>query len=152
MVEWIYEYGDDTSSPEIHWPVRRLKVKKLARTLLQLDPEFVPLEGPQGDVELHHQDKRLGVITYLHSRGVIIFFPYMAYSVYSRAVLGICFTYIRLLAQLGNFWCYDPQLNAIFPAEQPDAIDLVARMMDASLPKQMQQPTHYTLPDTFESG
>ena len=46
---------------------------------------------------LHFPDENLGIVLYAHDRGLIIFFPYMAYSVYSRIVLGIVYTYIRFL-------------------------------------------------------
>jgi hypothetical protein len=135
MIEWLYENGQREDVPEVHWPVRRLRPKALARHLLQLDPHLIPVQGPSEDVELHYPDDKMGIVLYLHDRGIIIFFPYMAYSVYSRVVLGICYTYIRYLYDAARFWSFDPQLNMISFADDYQSIDETALLMDAIMPR-----------------
>src|SRR6187402_3619111 len=97
MIEWLFVNGQDASQPEAFWPVRKLKPKALARHMLRLDPSLKPFQGPGNDVELHYPDPNIGIVLYLHDRGVILFFPYMSYGIYSRIILGICYTYIRYL-------------------------------------------------------
>ena len=137
MIDWLYENGQG-QSPEWHWPVRKIRQKALARHMLRLDPSLVPLQAPGGDVELHYPDERIGLVMYIHDRGVILFFPYMAYSIYSRVVLGICYTYIRFLYDAAGFWSFDPQLNVISYADDFVSIEDTAALMDQMLPKQLQ--------------
>src|SRR5690349_21825556 len=54
MLDWLFQYGQSQDQPEIHWPVRRLKTKALARALLKLDPMLIPVQGPGDDIELHY--------------------------------------------------------------------------------------------------
>jgi len=135
MLDWLFTHGQSNNQPERFWPVRKLKPRALARLLLKLDPHLIPLQGPSEDVELHFPDKQLGVVLYLHDRGVILFFPYMAYSVYSRVVLGICYTYIRYLYDLAGFWSFDPQLNILSYADDFQSLEDTALLMDAIMPK-----------------
>ncbi len=135
MLDWLFQYGQSTNQPEAHWPVRRIKPKKLAQLMLKLDPYLVPVKGPGDDVELHYPNENLGLVLYTHERGVILFFPYMSYSVYSRLVLGICYTYIRYLYDAGGFWSYDPQLNVISYADDFQSIEDTARLMDKIMPR-----------------
>jgi hypothetical protein len=137
MLDWLFQYGQSQDQPEAHWPVKRLKPKALARTLLKLDPMLIPVQGPGDDVELHYPDTNLGIVMYLHDRGVIMFFPYMAYGVYSRIVLGICYTYIRYLYDAFGFWSYDPQLNVLSYADDFQSIEDTAQLMEALLPKML---------------
>lgn len=135
MLDWLFQYGQSTDQPEAHWPVRRIRPKALARLMLRLDPTLVPVQGPGDDVELHYPNELLGVVLYAHERGVILFFPYMAYSVYSRLVLGICYTYIRFLYDNVGFWSYDPQLNVISYADDFQSIEETALLMDRIMPR-----------------
>lgn len=137
MMEWLFENGQRGDQPETFWPVRRLKQRALARHMLKLDPTLVPVAGPGGDIELHYPDEQMGVVLYLHDRGVIVFFPYMAYSVYSRVVLGICYTYIRFLYEAAGFWSYDPQLNVLSYADDFQSIEETAMLMDQMLPRML---------------
>jgi hypothetical protein len=139
MVEWLYERGQDQGQPEVFWPVRRLKPRALARHMLLLDPLLRAVPGPGDDIELHYPDENMGIVLYLHDRGVIIFFPYMAYSVYSRIVLGICYVYIRHLFDVAGFWSYDPQLNVLSYADDFQSIEDTALLMDAVMPKLLKQ-------------
>lgn len=134
-LEWLFQHGQSTDQPEQFWPVYKIRQRVLARLLLRLDPTLTPAQGPGDDVELHHPDERLGVVLYIHDRGVIIFFPYMAYSVYSRIVLGIIYTYIRFLYDVLGFWSYDPQLNIISYADDYQSLEETAVMMDDIMPK-----------------
>jgi hypothetical protein len=77
MLEWLFENGQSTDQPERFWPVRKIKQKALARRMLQLDATLVPLEGPGSDIELHYPNSEIGIVLYIHDRGVILFFPYM---------------------------------------------------------------------------
>lgn len=138
MVEWLYQNGHSDTEPELFWPVRKLRQKALARHMLRLDPSLIPTQGPGGDVELHYPDEQIGIVLYIHDRGVIVFFPYMAYSVYSRVVLGMCYTYIRFLYDAAGFWSFDPQLNIISFADDFVSIEDTAALMDQMLPKQLQ--------------
>jgi len=117
--------------------VRRLKPRALARHMLRLDPLLKPVPGPGGDVELHYPDEQMGIVLYIHERGILLFFPYMAYSIYARVVLGICYTYIRYLYDAAGFWSYDPQLNVISYADDYQSIDDTALWMDNVLPRML---------------
>jgi len=135
MLEWLYEHGQDSDQPEQFWPVRKLHPKALARHMLRLDPHLIPLPGPGNDVELHFPDDEMGIVLYVHDRGIIIFFPYMAYGIYSRVVLGIIYTYIRYLYDAAGFWSFDPQLNVISFADDFQSIEDTALLMDQIMPK-----------------
>lgn len=135
MLDWLFKYGQSDDQPEAHWPVREINPKALARLLIKLDPSFRAVHGPAGDVELHHSDERLGIIFYLHQRGVILFFPYMAYGVLSRVVLGMCYTYIRYLYDVAGFWSYDPQLDILSYADDFQSLEQTALLMDKIMPK-----------------
>lgn len=139
MIDWLFENGQASDQPEAFWPVRKLRPKALARHMLRLDPLLVPVKGPQGDVELHYPDQNIGIVLYLHERGVIIFFPYMSYSVYSRIVLGICYTYIRFLFDAAGFWSFDPQLNVLSYADDFQSIEDTADLMDVMLPRLLKE-------------
>lgn len=135
MLEWLFANGQSTTQPEKFWPVRKLKPKALARLMLRLDASLLAVPGAGEDVELHFPDERLGIVLYAHDRGLIIFFPYMSYSVYSRIVLGICYTYIRFLYDAAGFWSYDPQLNVLSYADDYQSIEDTAMLMDRIMPK-----------------
>lgn len=135
MMEWLFENGQDPNQPEAFWPVKKLKTKALARHMLRLDPTLKPIQGPGGDIELHFPDENMGIVLYIHDRGVIIFFPYMSYSIYSRIVLGICYTYIRYLFDAVGFWSFDPQLNIISYADDFQSMEDTAMLMDSIMPK-----------------
>lgn len=134
-MEWLYENGQDPHQPEQFWPVKKIRRKALARHMLRLDPDLVPMQGPAGDIELHYPDSTMGIVLYIHDRGIILFFPYMAYSVYSRVVLGICYTYIRYLYDAVGFWSFDPQLNIMSFADDFQSIEETAILMDNLMPK-----------------
>ncbi len=135
MLDWLFEHGQSTDQPEQYWPVRRIKPRSLARLMLRLDPALDAKRGPGEDVELHYPNAQLGIVMYIHDRGVILFFPYMAYSVYSRLVLGICYTYIRYLYDMVGFWSYDPQLNVLSYADDFQSMEDTAVLMDRLMPK-----------------
>jgi hypothetical protein len=136
MIDWLYENGARSDLPEIYWPIRKIRVKALARALLRLDPTLRAFPSAQeGDVELHYPDETMGIVLYVHDRGVIVFFPYLAYGVYSRVVLGICYTYIRFLYELAGFWHYDPQLNRLGFADDYLHLERVAVLMDKVMPR-----------------
>jgi hypothetical protein len=137
MLEWLYENGQRTDLPEAWWPVRKIKPYALARRMLRLDNTLVPLQGPGSDVELHYPNAELGIVLYLHDRGVILFFPYMAYSIYSRVVLGICFTYIRYLYDVAGFWSFDPQLNTLSYGGDYQTLERTAVLMDRVMPRML---------------
>lgn len=137
MLDWLFQNGQSQDQPEAFWPVKRIKPRALARTMLKLDPMLIPVQGPGEDVELHYPDTNLGIVLYVHDRGVILFFPYMAYSVYARVVLGICYTYIRYLYDMYGFWSFDPQLNVLSYADDFQSIEDTARLMEALLPKML---------------
>ena len=136
MMEWLYQYGL-SEQPEAHWPVRKVKPMLLAKLLLEFDPNLKPVQGPGVDVELHYPDERLGLLLYVHERGVIIFFPYMAYNVLSKIVVGIAYTYISFLYQAAGFWSYDPQLNVLSYADDFQSMDEAVRLMDEAMPKML---------------
>lgn len=135
MVEWLYANGQRQDVPEAHWPVRKIHQRALARLLLRLDPHLRPVPGPGQDVELHYPNAQMGIVLYVHERGVVLFFPYMAYSVYSRVVLGICYTYIRYLYEVAGFWSFDPQLNVLSFADDYQSIEDTALLMDKIMPR-----------------
>lgn len=135
MIQWLYENGQHAEHPEAFWPVRKLRRKALARHMLRLDPHLIAHQGPSGDIELHYPNDTMGIVLYIHDRGVILFFPYMAYSVYSRVVLGICYTYIRYLYEVAHFWSFDPQLNIISYADDFQSIEDTVLLMDELMPK-----------------
>lgn len=139
MIEWLYEHGQDDSQPEVYWPVRRIDPKALARHMWRLDPNLKPYQGPGNDVELHFPDPNIGIVLYIHDRGIILFFPYMAYSIYSRVILGICYTYIRFLYDAAGFWSFDPQLNILSYADDFQSIEETAALMDAAMPKLLKE-------------
>ena len=135
MLDWLFKYGQSDDQPELHWPVREINPRALARLMLRLDPELVAAPGPEDDVELHYPDDRLGIVLYIHNRGMIIFFPYMSDGIFSRIVLGICYTYIRYLYDAAGFWSYDPQLDVLSYADDFQSIDDTALLMDKIMPK-----------------
>jgi hypothetical protein len=135
MLEWLFENGQSVDQPERNWPVRKLKPRALARLMLRLDPELIAVQGPGNDIELHYPNTELGIVLYIHERGIILFFPYMAYSIYSRVVIGICYTYIRYLYDAIGFWSFDPQLNVLSYADDFQSMEDTARLMDAVMPK-----------------
>jgi len=135
MLQWLFENGESKDQPEQYWPVRQIKPRALARMMLRLDPSLKAVEGPGEDVELHYPDEHLGIVLYIHERGMIIFFPYMQYGVFSRIVLGICYTYIRYLYDEGGFWSYDPQLDILSYADDFQSIEDTAVLMDKILPR-----------------
>lgn len=135
MLDWLFQHGQSDDQPEQFWPVRKLKPKALARALLRLDPSLEPVPGPGDDVELHYPDPNLGIVLYVHDRGMIVFFPYMPFGVFSRIVLGICYTYIRYLYDEAGFWSYDPQLNVLSYADDFQSIEDTALLMDKVMPR-----------------
>jgi hypothetical protein len=135
MMEWLFENGQEQEQPENFWPVRKLKPKTLARYMLRLDPTLKAIEGPGGDIELHYPDPNIGIVLYIHDRGIILFFPYMSYSIYSRIILGISYTYIRYLYDKVGFWSFDPQLDVISYADDFQSMEDTAMLMDAVMPK-----------------
>lgn len=137
MVNWLMENGMRQDLPEAYWPIYKLKPRPLARLLLRLDPSLMPVQGAGEDVELHYPNKQMGIVLYVHDRGVILFFPYMAYTLYSRIVLGICYTYVRYLYDHVGFWSYDPQLDIISFADDFKSIEDTARLMDSIIRKQL---------------
>lgn len=139
MLDWLYQNGQSTDQPEEFWPVRKIKPKALARLLLRLDNTLIPIQGPGNDVELHYPNPEIGIVLYTHERGLIMFFPYMAYGVYSRIVLGICYTYIRYLYDAAGFWSFDPQLNVLSYADDFQSLEDTAMLMDKIMPKLLSQ-------------
>lgn len=135
MLDWLFEHGQSDDQPEPFWPVRKLRPKAVARMMMRLDPALIPVQGPGNDIELHYPNDQLGIVLYIHDRGVILFFPYMAYSVYSRIVLGICYTYVRHLYDQAGFWSFDPQLNVLSYADDFQSIEDTALLMDKIMPK-----------------
>jgi hypothetical protein len=135
MLDWLFEYGQRNDMPEEHWPVRKIKPHVLARQMIKLDSTLVPVQGPGQDVELHFPNAEIGIVLYAHDRGVILFFPYMAYSVYSRVVLGICYTYIRFLYDIAGFWSFDPQLDILSSGDDYQALEETALLMDKIMPR-----------------
>jgi hypothetical protein len=135
MVEWLYAHGQRQDVPEAHWPVRRIHQRALARHILRLDPQLRAVQAPGNDVELHYPNEHMGIVLYVHDRGVVLFFPYMAYSIYSRIILGICYTYIRYLYDAAGFWSFDPQLNVVSYADDYQSIEETALLMDRIMPR-----------------
>lgn len=136
-LEWLFQYGQSTDQPEVFWPVRKINPRALARLMLRLDHTLIPVPGAGYDVELHHPNKELGIILYMHERGMIVFFPYMSYGVFSRVVLGICYTYIRYLYDAAGFWSYDPQLNILSYADDFQSLEDTAMLMDKIMPRML---------------
>ena len=137
MLDWLFVHGQSEDQPEQFWPVRKIRPYALTRKMLRLDPDLIAYQGPGSDVELHYPNEQLGIVLYIHDRGVILFFPYMAYSVYSRLVLGICYTYIRYLYDSVGFWSFDPQLNVISYADDFQSIEDTAVLMDRLVPRML---------------
>lgn len=135
MLDWLFQHGQSDDQPEAHWPVKGIQPRVLARTLLRFDPTLIAVPGPGEDIELHYPDEQLGIVMYIHDRGLILFFPYMPYGVFSRAVLGICYTYIRFLFDTAGFWSYDPQLDVISYADDFQSIEETAMLMDKIMPR-----------------
>jgi hypothetical protein len=135
MLDWLFQNGQSDDQPEEFWPVREINPEALARTMHNLDPTLIPFDGPGEDVELHYPSKELGIILYIHNRGIILFFPYMPFGVYSRIVLGICYTYIRYLYDVAGFWSYDPQLEILSYADDFQSIEETSMLMDKVMPK-----------------
>lgn len=135
MLDWLFAWGQSDDQPELYWPVYRIKPRVLARLMLKLDPDLIAVQGPDGDIELHYPDEKLNIVLYIHNRGVILFFPYMPYGVFSRIVLGICYTYIRYLYDELGFWSYDPQLDIVSYADDFQSIEDTAMLMDKVMPK-----------------
>lgn len=138
MLDWLFQHGQSEGQPEKYWPVMRIKPRALARNLMRFDPQLIAVPGPADDIELHYPDEELGIIFYIHERGVIIFFPYMPFGAFSRIVLGICYTYIRYLYDANGFWSFDPQLNILSYADDFKSIEDTALMMDQMMPKLLQ--------------
>lgn len=135
MLDWLFQHGQSDDQPEAFWPVRKILPRALARLMLHLDPSLEAVQGPGEDVELHYPDPELGIVLYIHDRGIIIFFPYMPFGIYSRIVLGICYTYIRYLYDEAGFWSFDPQLNILSYADDFQSIEETALLMDKVMPK-----------------
>lgn len=135
MLDWLFEFGQSEDQPERFWPVRKIDPRALSRNLLKLDPKLVAVPGPDDDVELHYPDEQLGIVMYVHERGVILFFPYMPYSMFSQIVLGICYTYIRYLYDAHGFWSFDPQLDVISYADDFQSIEETIYLMDKIMPR-----------------
>ncbi len=135
MLDWLFQNGQSDDQPEKYWPVRKIRPRALARLMLRLDPSLEAVQGPGDDVELHFPDPELGIVLYIHERGVIIFFPYMPFGIYSRIVLGICYTYIRYLYDEAGFWSFDPQLNMLSYADDFQSIEDTALLMDKVMPR-----------------
>ena len=137
MLEWLFDHGQSQDKPERFWPVRQVNPHALARTMLRLDANLIAMQGPGNDVELHYPDENLGIVLYIHDRGVIIFFPYMPFGVYSRIVLGICYVYIRYLYDMLGFWSYDPQLDVLSFADDFQSIEDTVMLMDKVMPRML---------------
>lgn len=138
MLAWLFENGQAQDKPEAFWPVRGVNPHALARTMLRLDPNLIPMQGPGNDVELHYPDENLGIVFYIHDRGAIIFFPYMSFSIFARIVLGICYVYIRYLYDVLGFWSYDPQLDVLSYADDFQSIEDTIMLMDKVMPRMLE--------------
>ena len=134
MIEWLFRYAGDQQQPEAYFPVRKINPKALARVLLRLDPSLLPQQGDGGSVVLHYAMQELGIRLLIHSRGIILMFPYMG-GMLARITLGIAYTYIRFLYEQAGFWSYDPQLNVISFADDYQSIDETAELMEQLLPR-----------------
>jgi hypothetical protein len=139
MVEWLAEHGGDAAQPEAWIPVRRLKIKPLARALLRFDPTLQPEQGEHGAVLLRYPAPELDLALLIHERGVIVRFPWMG-SLLAQIVLRICHTYIQFLYQRAGFWSYDPQLNLISYAGDFETIDEIAALMEEWMPRLLDAP------------
>jgi hypothetical protein len=140
MVEWLAEHGADAAQPEAWIPVRRLKIKPLARALLHFDPTLQPEQGEHGAVLLRYPAPELDLALLIHERGVIVRFPWMG-SLLAQIVLRICHTYIQFLYQRAGFWSYDPQLNLISYAGDFETIDEIVALMEEWMPRLLDAPT-----------
>ena len=136
MVEWLTAHSGDPLQPEAFIPVRKLRVKALARALLHFDPTLIPEQGPDGAVLLRYPAPELDLALLIHERGVIVRFPWMG-SLLAQIVLRICHTYIQFLYQRAGFWSFDPQLNLISYAGDFETIDEQVRLMEAWLPRML---------------
>lgn len=134
MLEWLIHHAADTTQPEAHFPVRKLKPYALARILLKLDPSLIPEQVDGGNVILHYPIRDLGIRLMIHDRGLVVLLP-IAASTLARIMLGISYTYIRYLFEEGGFWSFDPQLNVISYADDYQSIDEAAEFMEQLLPK-----------------
>ena len=134
MIDWLYQNGMSADQPEVFWPVRKLKTARIARIILDFDPTLLPEPGGDGDVTLHYPLAEIGLRLYIHSRGVIVLFPFSG-GMLARVVLGIAYTYIRFLSENGGFWSFDPQLNTILFADDLRTLDETAALMESLLPK-----------------
>ncbi len=139
MVEWLAQHGSDVLQPEAYVPVRKLKIKPLARALLRFDPTLLPEQGEDGAVLLRYPAPELDLALLIHERGVIVRFPWMG-SLLAQIVLRICHTYIQFLYQRAGFWSYDPQLNLISYAGDFETIDEIVALMEAWLPRLLESP------------
>jgi hypothetical protein len=139
MVEWLAQHGGDPLQPEAYIPVRKLKIKPLARALLRFDPTLIPEQGDDGAVLLRYPAPELDLALLIHERGVIVRFPWMG-SLLAQIVLRICHTYIQFLYQRAGFWSYDPQLNLISYAGDFETVDEIAALMELWLPKLLDAP------------
>ena len=136
MVDWLTAHSGDPNQPEAYIPVRKLKVKALARALLAFDPTLIPEQGPDGSVLLRYPAPELDLALLIHERGVILRFPWMG-SLLAQIVLRIGYTYILFLYQRTGFWSYDPQLKVIAHAGDFRTIDEIVALMEAWLPKML---------------
>jgi hypothetical protein len=134
MLEWLFKHANDPAQPESFFPVRKINPKALARVLIRLDPSLIPEQGENGSVILNYPMPELGIRLFIHSRGLMLEFPYMG-GMLARIVLGICYTYVRFLYDQAGFWSYDPQLNVISYADDYQSIDETADLMEQLLPR-----------------
>ncbi|MDZ4766218.1 MAG: hypothetical protein SGI73_16885 [Chloroflexota bacterium] len=134
MITWLYENGQRDDQPEAYWPIRKIRPRQLARVLLTLDPSLIIREGADDDVELHYPVEQVGMSLYIHTRGVIVTFPFFGGAL-ARVVLGITYTYVRYLSDQAGFWSFDPHLNVLSYGEDFHNIDETAALMESALPK-----------------
>lgn len=139
MVEWLAAHSGDRTQPEAYIPVRRLRIKPLARALLRFDPTLLPEQGEDGAVLLRYPAPELDLGLLIHERGVIVRFPWMG-SLLAQIVLRICHTYIQFLYQRAGFWSFDPQLNLISYAGDFETIDEIVALMEQWLPRLLESP------------
>jgi hypothetical protein len=134
MIDWLYQHGTSTDQPEVFWPVRKLRTAQVARIILNFDPTLLPEPGADGDVTLHYPLAEVGLRLYIHTRGVIVLFPFTG-GMLARVILGIAYTYIRFLSEQGGFWSFDPQLNTLLFTDDLRTLDETAELMESVLPK-----------------
>lgn len=139
MVEWLSVHGGDAAQPEAWIPVRRLKIKPLARALLRFDPMLLPEQGADGSVLLRYPAPELDLALLIHERGVIVRFPWMG-SLLAQIILRICHAYIQFLYQRAGFWSYDPQINLISCAGDFETIDEIVALMEEWMPRLLNAP------------